>query len=398
VGHVKGPTGSIRPRGESWEARIDWPSEGPPRRQRSRSFATFEEAQVWLLEQRLMILRGAPLAAVMTTAAMVDQYITVRATLRGHRTSTNEANRNRLETHIRKDPLGRMPIGEVRPYDVTRFTLRLFGTKKRRGGPGNLGPRTVRFVLRLIMRAFAWAVREGYLTTDPALGADLPVGGGKRSALDDDSAADYLLMSRGHWLHLAIALAILAGLRLGEIFSLRRQDCDLASGHLRVYEHEDARNERWEPKSVAGQRDVYIPSLLVDILSEAFRAQDANPLRRDPEPIEWVMLRLDGRPRARGGFGAEYPKFVRARDVPYVDFHSLRHTYATHFSAELKEDENERALERQMGHASGKFTAGTYVHPLEANQRRAAALFDRRMRLALERREALWGPGSVSNP
>jgi integrase len=72
---------------------------------------------------------------------------------------------------------------------------------------------------------------------------------------------------QGRW-RLLLLTAIFAGLRASEIRGLRWQDVDLKRGELHVRQRADKFKTIGKPKSVAGERSVPMPPILVNALRE----------------------------------------------------------------------------------------------------------------------------------
>jgi integrase len=332
----------------------------------------------------------------MTVAQLLEAYLRVGMQRRGWAPLTIKTYRGMISSHIAQDPLANIPIDEVRAFDLNLLVERLGSTPKRTG-TGRLGPRRVAEIVKLVAEALRWAARQDLIARDPTMGLELPRRPRRRVALDEDVLADYLILSEGHWLHIPIACAALAGLRRGEIYSRRRSDIDLVTGFIRVDERDDDDPDGpWVPKTDAGIREVAMPRILAEILAAEFRRRDEGP-QLALWPSDWLVAQPDGRPRSAHAFGMAYARFLATMPLPRVRLHDLRHTYASHLVAELRLAENRDATIRQMGHSVFATTWRGYVHPLRQHQARAADLFDQRIRAALERRRLFWQSQVVGN-
>jgi integrase len=151
----------------------------------------------------------------------------------------------------------------------------------------------------------------------------------------------------------AIGLGLFAGLRIGEVLTLRRGvDVDLDAGMLYVQSREG-----WKPK-YGKNREVPISSALEPIL--------AAHLDRMPAGALYLFGGRDGDEFSRRGMtnlmqrvskdaGMERPP----RDPNAVTFHTLRHTFASWLvmaGADLF------TIARLMGHANTKQVEDTYGH------------------------------------
>jgi integrase len=254
---------------------------------------------------------------------------------------------------------------------------------RRRGAGKRLGPRQVGSIVRFVAAGLNWAAAQGRILDNPTGGTDYPRAPHRNVNLEDDVLADYLIVSLGHWLHVPIACAVLAGLRLGEIYGRRRSEIDLREQTIRVPLQGD-RAGLYDPKTAAGDRIVVIPELLVRLLQDVFDEQDLTRSVFEPDP--WLVLHPDGSPRARASLDPALKVALTHWDVPVVRLHDMRHGYASQVYAAVREDEAAKAIIALMGHANIRTTERVYVHPLLGAQRRIVALFDARMSSAFERR------------
>lgn len=164
---------------------------------------------------------------------------------------------------------------------------------------------------------------------------------------DDQQAASYLAALSDHPHGLALSLAILLGLRRGEVCGLRWGDVDIAAEVIHV------RNQRLRlatgeiidcpPKSAASVRDLPIPAPLLASLRAARGL-----------PTAYVC------PLTPSGLDTAHRKLVRRLGLPHIPLHGLRHTMAT---ACIRHGGDMRALQSVLGHSSYTVTANRYTHP-----------------------------------
>jgi integrase len=376
------PWGSVRPRGPSWEGRVP---KGEPR---SRTFPDQATAAAWVEGQRLLfdpraVLDRSPVR--MTVVQLLDLYHDTVGPRRRWTEQTISKYRT-LTSHVAADPISKLAIDEVRAFDLTRLISRL-ETKQRARGSGCLG-RTVRDTVKHVAEALRWAAAQDLIDRAPGP-VDLPPAVARDVALDEDELADYLILSEGHWLHLPIACAVLAGLRLREIYGRRRADFDMAAGVIEIKTQGDGRRGGRRPKGTVGQRLVVMPWLLVEILTREFARQDASPFL-SVETVEWLMVHPNGQPRSAGSLWKAYDRLLSGLPIRPVHLHDLRHTYATEVAGEVQLEESRRAMAAQLGHSSFETARRVYIHPSLLAQARLAAVLDARIRQTLDRRRAFW--------
>ena len=135
-------------------------------------------------------------------------------------------------------------------------------------------------------------------------------------------------------------LALLTGLRRGELLGLKWEDLDLEKRRLSVRRtYSRAADGNWAlgtPKTRGGRRAVALPLSAVDAL-RAHRRQQAE-LRLQVggayHDQGFVFATPEGKPLHVNSLLGRFKKLVREAGVPALRFHDLRHTAATLMLAE----------------------------------------------------------------
>ena len=128
--------------------------------------------------------------------------------------------------------LGQVTLTKLRPDEIAAAYSRALKSG-RRDGSGGLSPRTVHHMHRVLKQAFARAVRWGMLLNNPADAVDPPkVERLNMQALDTQQTARLLTHFRDTRMFVPVLLAVMCGLRRGEITALRWRSVDLTRGQL----------------------------------------------------------------------------------------------------------------------------------------------------------------------
>ena len=159
-----------------------------------------------------------------------------------------------------------------------------------------------------------------------------------------------------------ILTAIFTGLRASELRGLRWKSVDLRNAKLHVTERADRFLQLGQPKSVAGERMIPLPPMLVNTLRQhklkaisdfVFPTDEgnvhhyANVLHRGFEPAQVAA------------------KVVNDKGEPKYSLHHLRHFYASWCINRAKDGGLELPLKmvsERMGHSSIAITANVYGH------------------------------------
>lgn len=240
--------------------------------------------------------------------------------------------------------LGAMPIAEITPEAAQRVLL---------DAAARAGARTAQSVFALLRAVLRRAVRSRLLPWSPIDALDrprhAPAPGAAMSAADYAAALPHILAD------LPLALAMLAGLRRGEICGLRWGDVDLSARV--IYVRRQSIRVRGSlidqvPKSSAGVRCVPICADLLPLLRSAYRlAPQARVVTISPESISrrW--------------------RNIQSRDVAlsrHYRLHDLRHTYVSRL---LLAGAVPRVVQYVAGHASLQITMQTYAHVTPSDAR-----------------------------
>lgn len=142
-------------------------------------------------------------------------------------------------------------------------------TKGRRDGKGGLSSRTVHHMHRVLMQALGQAVKWELIVRNPCDDVAPPkVERASMNTYDMADTARILEAARGSRMFTPVLLALLCGLRRGEIAALRWRSVDLEAAQLSVVESAEQTRTgvRYKaPKSGRG-RSVALPSTVVEEL------------------------------------------------------------------------------------------------------------------------------------
>lgn len=166
----------------------------------------------------------------------------------------------------------------------------------------------------------------------------------------DFQEADTLLSGCSPTYRVAVALALKAGLRIGEIQGLQWQDVDLKRMRIMIRRNRQDTHEG-APKS-GRERVIPIPQTLADELARTVRVIDCP----------YVVCSEDRKPASRAALNSwlehELARLKIYRANSKISWHDLRHTYASHLAMKgvpLK------VIQELLGHASIEMTM-IYAH------------------------------------
>jgi integrase len=255
----------------------------------------------------------------------------------------------------------------------------------RRDGKGGLSPRTVRHMHRILRQALKQAVRWEFLNRNPADAVNPPrVEGKAMQTYDLPQTVALIEAMRPTRMFIPPLLAVLGGLRRGEIAALRWGRVDLDGGDAAIVEsaEQTAKAVRYkEPKS-GKTRSVRLPEMLIEEL-RAWRLKQAEELLRvgrRPDGDTFVVTQADGSPLQPRSITHEWGRLLAVKKLPRIRFHDLRHTHATHL---LASGIHPKIASERLGHSKVGITLDLYSHVMPGMQEDAVAKLDLALKAAM---------------
>jgi integrase len=210
---------------------------------------------------------------------------------------------------------------------------------------------------------FRSAAERGYLEKNPAHGVVIREGDSKKERRFYSADQVRMLLSvLTEPCASVVAVAVLTGMRIGEILALRWKRFDLLGATLEVAENYSS-GEFGSPKTKSSRRVIPVSSALRRVL-ETHRAR-MNPT----SPEELVFQTPKGTPLSdKNLYNRELAPACDRIGQPRVSWHSFRHTHQTllHDSgASLK------TSQELLGHSDLETTLNVYTHTVPDSQRQA---------------------------
>ncbi len=269
--------------------------------------------------------------------------------------STRKRYQSTLNLHL-LPAFGNRRLCDISAVEVQRYILEKFSK--------GLGWETCNHLRNLLSKIFASAKKWGHFAGEnPASAVELPEKKPAREkcVLMPDDVTRLLAVLREPVFTMAL-IAVLTGLRIGEIIGLRWKDVDLDQKELRV-ERTVYRGSIGSPKTKGSRRTLPLPETAVMALkSLALRLPDGNPERlvfssRKGTVLNDTNLLLRHLKPAGKQIG-----------VPWISWHTFRRTHATLLQLAGGSAKDAQA---QLGHAQITTTLGIYTIPVPAHQRAA---------------------------
>lgn len=212
--------------------------------------------------------------------------------------------------------LGQLELSEITAQDVHEVIYsRIAG----------VSPNTQRTVLKMIHRIFTMAIDQGLIAKNPARPIKVKVPQPKQSVLNATEAQRLLDEARAlhHRFYPVWAVALMTGMRSGELYALRWSDIDLENRRISVTRSWDSK-VGYGPTKTQRNRVVPISASLKQLLCELrlSAGRSSSVPGEDfvlPHLQEWTD----------GAQAAVLRDFCKAIGITSVKFHDLRATFIT---------------------------------------------------------------------
>jgi len=249
-------------------------------------------------------------------------------------------------------------FGQVRLPDIGTADVQMFLANKSK----RFAPKTVLTLRNLLSKIFRTAQSWGYLQANPAQGTQVPAMVITRERLTlKPEQVRALLAELVEPYRTMVLLAVLSGLRRGEIFGLKWKCIDWTDGSILVSEA-SYEGHAAPPKTRASRRKVFVDVAALECLGRLCPAQCQT------EDLVFCTDRGTAMNPNNVLNRVLHPACKKA-EVPRVSWHNFRYTYSTWANPS---GESIKALQSQLGHTDSRLTLSVYTQPMPEAQRKLA--------------------------
>lgn len=267
---------------------------------------------------------------------------------------------NLIDTHISP------ALGNTKISDLTSTVINAYLSEKMKCGrldkKGGLSPSYVKSIMLIINAAIQFAVKEEICAPlkTPISKPTLTKSELRILSFDEQKKLEMYLRLGTDPSKLGILLSLHTGLRIGEVCALSWEDIDFTNCIIKV-RHTVARVRNTSekttsqtkliidsPKTKASVRDIPIPSVLLSELVSHRKVSTSKYIISDKDTFV--------SPRT---FEYRYHRILSESGVESVNYHALRHTFATRC---IEAGVDVKSLSEILGHANVGVTLNTYVH------------------------------------
>lgn len=277
--------------------------------------------------------------------------------------------------------------GKLRKVKDTR-------TGKKESEPGGLSPATLGRIKSTLRACLNQTVENGLLERNVAEKVKLPKDTSKELVIltvEEQQKLQKTVLETGDSLALGIIIALFTGVRVGELLAIQIGDIDFKNKELHIRRtirrtwKPDVTEQRseiivGEPKTEKSKRTIPLPDFIVDIFRQMvdyrnnlveqskgyWNSRGKHYSRRKWVEDGYIFLSPVGAVVEHTSYNDLFRKYLDAAGLPRINFHALRHTFATRG---LEAGVDIKTLSEILGHSDAKMTLNTYVHALKEQKR-----------------------------
>ncbi|MBJ6361114.1 tyrosine recombinase XerC [Paenibacillus sp. GCM10012307] len=280
---------------------------------------------------------------------------------------------------------GHHRLDQIQPIHILNYLDSLEQDGSRLDGKeGRLSSGSVFMMYRILKNIFSRAVEWRIIKSNPVADSARPRVTYKETKVYTEEEVgklfEVLQNEPYHW-RIMITLALTTGLRRGELLGLEWKHIDLKNGVIDIRQsitaYKDGEPIIKEPKTKHSLRKVALPSSITAELNDYYlhcrkeRMKLKTVWKRDE--YFFLFFNEEGKPFYPETPYLHFRNLLLKHNLPYITFHSLRHTSATLL---LNQGVHAKIISERLGHANIGTTMNIYGHVLRSADHEAANKFD----------------------
>jgi integrase len=347
------------------------------RKQKKKSgFKTKKEATAYLAEQQTSLIKGSYIEPSKTQFKdfIIDWFVNIKEKSVPRTADTYSI---LIEKYILIH-FEDVPLANLNGMHIDNFINRLHTFEYDKESKKTYSAATIRKVYNIICSSLDYAVDKGLIVKNVAKGATLPKDEEKEMLVwDKEQVNRFLRLIKDERLFTLFYLALMTGMRQGELLGLRWKDIDLENHSLSVKQvlSHNGKEFHTGAKTKAGNRTITLSEDTVLKLKRHRKIQLEEKIQFGGEfnKPDLVFCSQAGTPMNPRNVNRRFDQLVDIHQMPSISFHGLRHTHATIL---LSQGVNVKVISERLGHSNIKITLQTYSHVLPTMQQEAAKKLD----------------------
>ena len=256
------------------------------------------------------------------------------------------------ELHLIKD-LGEYELDELKPNVLQDFLLKKIDNK--------YSTNTIKGIVSVLKQALRLAITLEFVDKEYCSNLKMPSSEEKEISVftkKEQQVIESFCLNHKKRNYIGIVICLYTGIRLGELLALTWDDIDFNSNLLTINKTSysakvDGKTQIIvdKPKTKKSNRVIPLPNQLVKLLKIIKKESNSKYV------ITTINLGMVG----NRSYQRTFKYILKKVNVPYRNFHSLRHTFATN-AIELGMDV--KTLAEILGHTNAMITLNRYSHSL----------------------------------
>ncbi|MFT9849263.1 tyrosine-type recombinase/integrase [Aneurinibacillus sp. REN35] len=353
--------GTVDKEGSSWFYVVDLGKDenGKRKRKKKRGFKTKKEAQQALTKLLHEVNSGT---YVEPSGMKYGTYL--HEWLEGKKHSLSVQTFTMYEIYAKAHilpVLGHTQLDKLTPISIQKFVSNIRSKE--------LADATVERIYSIVNASLNTAVKMQLIPKNVASLIDKPKRNKNQLTIWDVYQVNkFLSTAKESPYYMTFFLAIMTGMRQGEILGLSWKDVDLNKGLLYITQTlaHNGKSIIVGAKTKTSVRSIALSPSTIDALKEHQNNAGYNP-------YGLVVCSTTGTPVNPANLRREWLKLIKMSGIPQIRFHDLRHTHA---SLMLKQGEHIKVVSERLGHSKIQMTLDTYTHIMPNMQKEAASRFD----------------------
>ncbi|MEH7456356.1 site-specific integrase [Bacillus sp. JJ1127] len=348
------------------------PMTGKRRQIRRRGFASKREANEAMVKLKADYLNdNLHEPSHMTYEAYMEQWFRER---KGQLSTSAHRSSYSYYQYVIKPNLGHFRLQNITTVHLQHFITKL--TEE-----NHYAERTIHAICRIIKASLNRAKVLKLIKNSPATDVILPKIPKKELEVWDLEQVNYFLAESKRFkyvtrFNISFFIAVLTGMRCGEILGLRWSDIDMENNLIYVRQTlEESRELKYGAKNKSSIRTIHIPNILVEELKShrlfiKYEKEKAGDRYTD---LDLVLPTKYGNPLTSRSIRRSFHDITKKLGLPRIRFHDLRHTHATLL---IQQNVNVKLISERLGHSKIQTTLDTYSHVLPEMQRTISEKLD----------------------
>lgn len=300
---------------------------------------------------------------------------------------SSQRNYNSIVKNRLKPYFGHKRMDQIQTFHIMSFIDTLDAPDARLDGRKKLISSAAKvYTFRVLRSIFAKALEWKIIKTNPMIGATKPKEKSIECEVYDEKEIKFILSALRNEhpdFRMMATLALVTGLRRGELVALEWQCVDLKVGTIEVKQslvgYQDGQPILKSPKTKNSLRKVAIPHFIIKELEEfqALKRKEKMKVidKWQGDGHNFVFCTIFGKAFS-GGWATQrwYRLHQKLKgQIKYIRFHDMRHTSATLL---INQGVHAKVISERLGHSNIGTTMNVYGHVLRSADHAAASKFD----------------------